>query len=368
MRKAVGNWLLSLATFALLALGVLAAEIVLRVANPDYLAELYAAESSNVYSETYGWRPRAGFKGTEDGQKLTINGRGYRGTEHPYEKTPGRTRVVIVGDSISFGESIADERTFAALLESRNPKYEVVNLSVGGYGTDQELIMLQREGLRYHPDVVILGFCLFSDFTDNTLPSALFDARQPKPYFTWDGQKLVERDEHLRLSPPREVAQWLFDRSFLYNRVRVMLGMKRPPRQPGVWADRIAAVMQNLPPAAELTFHIIRRMRDLSRDAGAKFLVLIHPDRFAFSHRSRLLRQFCFSPLLEGIPIIELGARYRAAGLAFDTFAGDEPGHLTERGHEVTAEVLATVLSGAAPADWDYRSTCRASFPPLPAR
>jgi hypothetical protein len=122
--------------------------------------------------------------------------------------------------------------------------------------------------------------------------------------------------------------------------------------------------MQNLPPAAELTFRLIRRMSDLSHQAGAKFIVLIHPDRFAYQHRSRLLRQFCLTPLLPDVTIIELGARYRAAGLDFDTFAGDEPGHLTERGHEVTAGVLETLLSGSAPADWDYRSTCRAAFVP----
>jgi hypothetical protein len=364
MNKAAGNWLLSFATVALLALGLLAAELILRVVNPGYLQELYAEESSNVYSETYGWRPRAGFKGTEDGRRLTINRRGYRGPEHPYERTPGRTRVVIVGDSISFGEGVDDERTFSALLESRSSKLEVVNLAVGGYGTDQELIMLDREGLRYRPDVVLLGFCLFSDFTDNTLPSALFDARQPKPYFTWDGQRLSKHDEHVRLSPPRKVAQWLFDRSFLYNRVRASLGLTRPPRQPGVWADRVAAVMQNLPPAAEVAFQLIRRMNDLSRQAGARFLVLIHPDRFAYHHRSRLLKQFCFTPLLQDITVVELGARYRAAGLAFDTFAGDEPGHLTDLGHEVTAEVLETLLAGSAPADWNYRSTCRAAFTP----
>jgi hypothetical protein len=364
MNRTAGSWCLSLATFAVLALGLLAAELILRLVSPAYLQELYAEESSNVYSETYGWRPREGFKGTEDGQKLTINRRGYRGPEHPYERTSGRKRVVIVGDSISFGEGVDDERIFSALLESWSSKIEVVNLSVGGYGTDQELIMLEREGLRYHPDVVILGFCLFSDFTDNTLPSALFDARQPKPYFTWDGQALVPHDEHVKLSPSRKVAQWLFDRSFLYNRVCALLGLTRPPRQPGVWAGRVAAVMQNLPPAAEVTFHLIRRMSDLSRQAGAKFLVLIHPDRFAYHHRSRLLRQFCFTPLLQDMTVVELGARYRAAGLEFDAFAGDEPGHLNERGHEVTARVLETLLSGSAPSDWDYRSDCRASFTP----
>jgi hypothetical protein len=364
MRKAAANWLLSLATVALLTLVLLGAELALRLASPDYLQELYAEETSSVYSETYGWQPRAGFQGASGAPKLTVNRRGYRGREHPYERTPGRKRVVVLGDSISFGEGVADERTFSALLEERLPGLEVVNLAVGGYGSDQALIRLEEEGLRYRPDVVVLGFCLFSDFADNTLPSALFDARQPKPYFTWDGRTLVKHDEHVRLSPPRRVAQWLFDRSFLYNRVRASLGLTRPPRERGVWADRVAAVMQNLPPASELTFRLVRRMSDLSREAGARFVVLVHPDRLAFRHRSRLLRQFCLTPLLEGISVVDLGARYRAAGLDFDGFSLDEPGHLTERGHEVTAATLETLLSGEAPADWQYRPGCRATFTP----
>jgi hypothetical protein len=122
--------------------------------------------------------------------------------------------------------------------------------------------------------------------------------------------------------------------------------------------------MENLPPAAEVTFRLIRRMSDLSHQAGAQFFVLIHPDEFAYYHRSRLMRQFCLTPLLQDIPVVDLGARYHAAGLDFRTFAGDEPGHLTERGHQVTVEVLETLLSGSAPADWDYRSNCRAAFTP----
>jgi hypothetical protein len=35
---------------------------------------------------------------------------------------------------------------------------EVLNLGVHGYGHDQMLLYLREEGLRYRPDVVLLGF------------------------------------------------------------------------------------------------------------------------------------------------------------------------------------------------------------------
>jgi hypothetical protein len=348
--------------------GLIGAEGVLRLVNPHYLYDLYADESSNVYSETLGWELRPGFHGIDFGRVATVNRAGYRGRLHPYDKPAGHTRVVMVGDSIAYGAGVDDDQTFGARIESRNPAIDVVNLAVGGYGTDQELIRLERDGLRYHPDFIVLHFCLFSDFTDNALPSALFDARQPKPYFTWDGQALAKHDAHLKLTPLRKLAQWLYDYSHLYNRLRVVTGLKRPPRQRGVWADRKGAVESHLQPAAELTFHLIRRMADLSQAAGARFIVVIHPDEFAFKHRSKLLRKFCSTPLLEGIPVIEMGARHRAAGLDFAQWALDEPGHLTDHGHQVMADTLTAVLSGTAPPDWDYRTSCRAEETTEPVR
>ena len=357
---------LSLATVVLFTLGLLALEAGLRLADPDYFYELHAEESSNVYSETYGWDLRRGFHGLDFGHLATVNSRGYRGTEHPYAKNPGHVRVVMLGDSIAYSAGVDDDRTFSALLERRRPDLEVVNLAVGGYGTDQELIKLEQEGLRYHPDVVILHFCLFSDYTDNSLPSALFDARQPKPYFTWDGRALVKHDEHLKLSPLRRLAQWLSDYSHLYNRLRGLLGLRRPPRQPGVWAERKQRVESDIGPAAELTFALIRRMDELSRGAGARFYVVVHPDEFAFRHRSHLLRKLCTTPMLDGITVIEMGDRHRAAGLDFAQFAIDGPGHLTEQGHVVAADVIETLVFGTMPESWDYRRACAARFGAAP--
>jgi hypothetical protein len=350
---------LLLATVALVATGIAGVETALRLARPEYLYSIHGDESSNVYSGTYGWELRPGFRGYDLGEIATINARGYRGPEHAARKPPGRTRVVMLGDSIAYGAGVKDDETFAALLEKRNPQLDVVNLAVGGYGTDQELIQLEQRGLGYAPDVVVLNFCLFSDFTDNGLAYALFDARQPKPHFTWDGQALVKHDRHLKLSLFGTLAQWLSDQSHAYNRLCALLRLQRAPRQPGVWADRMAGVMKDLPAASELTFRLIRRMAERTRGAGARFVVVVHPDELAFKHRSRLLRKFCNAAALEGIGVFEMGARYRAAGLDWGAVALDTPGHLTHAGHRQVAEALDALVSQTAPPSWNYRETCR---------
>jgi hypothetical protein len=364
MRRPLPEILLLAATVGAF-LGVLAGiEWAARLLRPDNLNTLHEAESSNVYSAVYGWELRRGFRGLDLGEIASVNAQGYRGREHPLAKPAGRTRVVMLGDSIAYGAGVKDDETFAALFESRNPRFDVVNLAVGGYGTDQELIRLEREGLRYGPDAVVLHFCLFSDFADNRLPTALFDARQPKPFFTWDGQTLRLHDEHLQLGPLRRIGQWLADDSHAYNHLCDLFRMQRAPREPGVWSDRMNGAVADLPAAAELTFRLIRRMADRAAAAGARFVVAIHPDEFAFEHRSKLLRKFCGTPLLDGVPVIEMGARYRAAGLDWRAVSLDVPGHLTRLGHEKAAEALDAVLTNAAPADWDYRATCLADARP----
>jgi hypothetical protein len=266
----------------------------------------------------------------------------------------------MVGDSIAYGAGVTDSETFSALLESQDPRFDVVGLAVGGYGTDQELIRLEREGLRYAPDVVVVHFCLFSDFADNRLPSALFDARQPKPYFTWDGSSLTLHDEHVKVGLLARAAQWLADQSHAYNRLCDLLRMQRAPREPGVWSDRLNGALSDLSAAADVTFRIIRRMAESARGHGARFLVVVHPDEFAFKHRSKLLRKFCGTPLLDGITVLEMGARYREAGLSWDAVSLDVPGHLTRLGHVQAARILGAALSGPLPAGWDYRATCAA--------
>jgi hypothetical protein len=48
------------------------------------------------------------------------------------------------------------------------PSAEIINMGVHGYGQDQMLIFLQEEGIKYKPDIVILGF-ITADMSRNIL-------------------------------------------------------------------------------------------------------------------------------------------------------------------------------------------------------
>ena len=114
-----------------------------------------------VYDATRGWALKSGIQDMKifDGTVLNTNSRGLRGKlEYNYERTPGKQRIVVLGDSFTFGAEVPDDATYVHYLESHIPNTEVLNFGVQGYGHDQILLYFKEGGIKYHPDIVILGF------------------------------------------------------------------------------------------------------------------------------------------------------------------------------------------------------------------
>jgi len=109
-----------------------------------------------------------------------ISSYGIRDAEYPFDKDEGTFRVVVVGDSIAFGYctnnlSIKRRDTFAKVLE-RNLKAqpplgytnaEVINVSVSGYDTIQEVEFFRTKGVAFDPDLVLVAYCLNDSVVDS---------------------------------------------------------------------------------------------------------------------------------------------------------------------------------------------------------
>ncbi len=114
-----------------------------------------------AYHRTRGWALKPDIKHMTiyDGKILNSNSRGLRGkTEYEYPRVTGRQRIVVLGDSFTFGTEVSDDTTYSSDLQSMLPNSEVLNFGLDGYGHDQMLLYLKEEGVKYHPDVVIRGF------------------------------------------------------------------------------------------------------------------------------------------------------------------------------------------------------------------
>ena len=99
------------------------------------------------------------------GVNVKTSSQGLRDRDYPQTKGPREHRILVLGDSLTFGWGVAVERTYPKILEqilnrvgSSDTVYQVINAGVGNYNTVQEVAYFKQRGIRYRPDEVILGF------------------------------------------------------------------------------------------------------------------------------------------------------------------------------------------------------------------
>ena len=144
--------------------------------------------------------------------RVVNNSRGLRGGEHSFEKPNGIRRIAILGDSFMWGFGVENNELLAAVLERELPATESINLGANGYSTVQELIRLEKEGMRYAPDWTLLAFT-FNDPGDN------FDDKKggrPVVRIAADGNvEITNRPVRRHWKAP--VKQWLRHNSRLFS-------------------------------------------------------------------------------------------------------------------------------------------------------
>ncbi|HVN85455.1 MAG TPA: GDSL-type esterase/lipase family protein [Candidatus Binatia bacterium] len=117
------------------------------------------------------WRPNHAFRyNPARGYELIpgvddVNSLGIRGPEVTLEHPSGLTRIVVLGDSFTYGDGVAARNTLPAELERQLNqtlvgKFQVLNLGVPGYNTAQEVAYFRELGQRLAPDLVIIAFTL----------------------------------------------------------------------------------------------------------------------------------------------------------------------------------------------------------------
>ncbi len=149
------------------------------------------AEPKTQYDAYLGWKNRPGASGIAYGpdglvSRISINSLGLRDREADYSKPPGLKRILVLGDSFAWGYGLKAEERFSDLLHDAFPETQVLNLGVVGYSTDQESVLLEREGLKYDPDMVIL-LVHDTDIFHNGLRA---NYGKPKPYYTLKNGRL----------------------------------------------------------------------------------------------------------------------------------------------------------------------------------
>ena len=146
---------------------------------------IFLPQTLNIYKYNkdyvFEFRPRAelNYVRGEFSQQIKFNSEGFRDKERDYfSKNETIYRIAFLGDSFVSALEVSEENRTSNILEkelnkqfnsSKNikVKFEVLNLGINGYSTEQELLQLEKKIINYNPDLIILNYYIGNDQIDN---------------------------------------------------------------------------------------------------------------------------------------------------------------------------------------------------------
>ena len=325
---------LSLTLATLIALG--AAEIVFRWYEQFTFAREFPPWTENLVvvrgAQVFEFKPHASgvFPGNVDMKRTfpyRTNAHGLRDRDRSM-KTPGSTRVLVIGDSYTWGYAVAEEEAYPQvaeriLAELGHSDIEVVNGGIPDYNSRQERQLLEQLMPIYQPDAVFLAYVVNDAEPTTAMPVP------PE-----------ERYRHSRSWFLTEVAERLNRRVF---RRRVL-----PSAKDNVGTTYLDGFEEGSVKWRD-SREAIRQMRDLCAAAGIPFTVLMMPD-FTQEFDDRYGWQTIHDAVARwgrelNIPVLDLltlfhGRDHRDFWVPWD-------GHPNAQAHrEIAAFLIARILEG----------------------
>lgn len=295
-----------------------------------------------------GWKHRPNVETEWEGAAASINSKGLRGPEVAYQRAEGTRRLLYLGDSVTFGDKLDDHsdsfpyRVEEILAQAHGVSVETVNGAVSGYSTWQEYRWFRDEGVRYAPDIVVIGFVL-NDVTE-WLELTRFGG-------AWKGWQLWYS---------RSPFQHILGRSAVGQAVQRLVARIRfdGDVQAGAVRKEVLAVETLVDdptrPEAEAawaaTLNDLQSIFDLAVEEGISPVLVVFPYAFQLERDAddgepqRLLRTYAEGanvPVLDLLP--PLREAMRASGLTVNDLFIDT-NHLTPVGNGIVAKILADFL------------------------
>ena len=179
-----------------------------------------------VADEEIGYRFRSNYQGgyltkQEFSTPVWTNSHGFRDRERSYAKPSDTLRILSIGDSFTWGAYGATaDQTFSAVLEQllnsspSQPHFEVDNMGVYGWGTDNELRFYLHEGIKYDHDLVLTNLFVGNDF---------YDDMQWGEVSVVNGNLVETNNVPERLLSIKYLRAWVLEHSYLASAIEISL-------------------------------------------------------------------------------------------------------------------------------------------------
>jgi len=269
----------------------------------------------------------------------TFNADGYRDGEHANGSR--RQRLVLLGDSVTFGLGAPQEQIYPAVLQRQlderlGPRYDVVNLAIFAYNTADELAALREDGRKHQPRLVVVQFFM------NDLSQPAADA-PPRPPTSWQRLLAVKNRYLYRSALARRLHQGFTRAAY------VLVHDVRRSRFPDTLNDaeprsKIAYLREHGDDSTVPAFASLLAIRDAAASLQAPLLILVTPDETqlfssGFDAIDARLAAFCAKhriPFVDALPHLRAAPDRQALYL--------DGVHLSPQGHALVGRLLASEL------------------------
>jgi lysophospholipase L1-like esterase len=323
-----------------LVLACLLGEVAARFLFPEWAPRTPRITKFWQYHPRYGWAhvPNTSGRFSAYGFDTTvsINEKGFRGPNVRYERNAELKRVLILGDSLTWGFGVNYEDTFASRINQGSSQVELVNLAVSGYSTDQELLLYLDEGRKYEADTVVVVVA-GNDVGGNMRTTAYFIYGKPAFRLHGDDLQLVNQPPGKVAWTKRMVVQVAWH-SYVLTQMNRYLHKRKVNRILAVTEKRapITSEEKTFPRsvAEKLSLRLLVELKRKTSEDKAGFLVVFATDVARADLAAEALRSF-------GIESIAL--RDYIDPNDKSQFLPDEL-HWSPAGHKTVADVLGEKL------------------------
>ena len=323
-------------------LALICAELITRLVAPQLSPTRIERGEFWEYNELLGWankpNQRSNFVHPEFNVAIAINSNGLRDDE--FDENSTKRRALVLGDSFGWGFGVEHSERFDTLLEGRYSEWDFINASVSGYGTDQQYLWLENEGLKYKPELLLL--LLYDNDFANNAAQAQYWYNKPKFDILQNGELHVTNVPVPHANTRQLVKQWIVGRTYLYGYFYRNLitpiefkwtayNIKRKTEQGLRLKPKVSA--------QELTVSILLGMQQLASDNGIEFVLVSVP---ATGRYTKLLSDFSRE---HSINYLALDDDFSAADKSEYRIPGDL--HWNAFGHKLAASSIEAYLASA---------------------
>ncbi|KKS45851.1 MAG: hypothetical protein UV09_C0027G0003 [Candidatus Gottesmanbacteria bacterium GW2011_GWA2_42_18] len=296
---------------------------------------------------------------------ITTNQYGFRNREIQIPKPAGTYRILVIGDSYAAGWGVEEYEAYPKVLEKilreRYPdkNIEVINSGLPTAGPSYYYLMYKNLGRLFKPDLVIVGFYLVNDISDNVYTSEwiktdadglpLEVAHQSVPMDFTGNYVPIGTPIQYRIPVLRNLHFFILITNALDNIRSPMLSKTLEPR-----LCFYKKSCHDLDEAKEKAKKLLLGLKKLILADGAEMMIAVTPAEFHFDPKSRIKYGILVRLLPEDkeYPYQEFSQFFRenkfdwldlrqAFTQASGSFYFETDNHWNELGHQVAARAIA---------------------------